>query len=170
MTTTPQQTPPQILESAENFGQIFAERFINRRPTINEVLMLQAWSWSFRGTCSRRRVGVVIADERGYIRTNGYNGSLSGMPHCEPHSDHQPCDVSEHAERNAIYRAARKGISIEGCNVYSTDSPCVGCARGIVQSGITKVFYARPYREDRGLILLMAAGVEVERLSLLEDE
>ncbi len=130
--------------------------------------MEEAWLWSLRGTCSRRQVGAVIATPRGVTVSHGYNGALSGMPHCQPHEDYQPCDVSEHAERNAIYFAARKGVSVEGCWIFSTDSPCFGCARGIVQSGITRLIYSRNYREDQGILLLQAAGVGVERVKRVD--
>jgi dCMP deaminase len=131
------------------------------RPTIEETLMRVAFTWSDRGTCSRRRVGAVIADDRGVILSTGYNGALSGFPHCAEHNDYQPCETSSHAERNAIYWCARRGVAIEGMNLYSTDAPCVACAKACIQSGIKKVVYARPYREDQGLVLLMAGKVEV---------
>lgn len=125
--------------------------------------MSVAYTMAARGTCSRRQVGAVIATDRGVILSTGYNGALSGMPHCAPHDDYEPCTTSEHAERNAIYWAARRGVPLEGTLLYSTDAPCVGCARAVVQSGIVRVVYDRPYREDQGLVLLLAAGVEVEK-------
>lgn len=136
------------------------------RPTIDEILMAEAWLWSLRGTCSRREVGAVVATTRGVTVTHGYNGALAGMPHCAPHEDHQPCETSEHAERNAIYFAARRGVALEGCTLYSTDSPCVACARAVVQCGITRVVFERSYRDDRGLVLLMAADVAVDRIEV----
>jgi len=135
------------------------------RPSIDETLMAEAWLWSRRGTCSRRRVGAVVATSQGVTISHGYNGALSGMPHCAPHDDHQPCDISEHAERNAFYFAARRGVSVEGCTLYSTDSPCVACARAAVQTGIVRVVYDRPYRDDQGLVLLLAAGLKVDRIT-----
>lgn len=131
------------------------------RPTIEQTLMQVAHLVALRGTCSRRQVGAVIADTRGVILSTGYNGALSGMQHCDHHDDYQPCDISEHAERNAIYWAARRGIAIEDTILFTTDSPCPGCARGIVQCGIVKVVYDRPYRENIGTLLLQAAGIEV---------
>lgn len=137
------------------------------RPSLDDVLMQEAWLWSKRGTCSRRNVGAVIATVNGVTVSTGYNGALAGMPHCAPHGDYQPCETSEHAERNAIYFAARRGVSIEGCILYTTDSPCVACARAVIQSGIVKLMYDRAYREDQGLVLLLAAGVMVERWTVV---
>jgi dCMP deaminase len=133
------------------------------RPTIEDTLMRVAWAFSERGTCSRRQVGSVIADDRGVILSTGYNGALTGFPHCAEHYDYEPCETSSHSERNAIYWAARRGIALEGMQVYSTDSPCVACAKAMIQSGIVRLTYQRPYREDKGLLLLMAAKVEVVR-------
>lgn len=131
------------------------------RPSIDAVLMTIAVAWSERGTCSRRRVGAVIATPNGVTLSSGYNGALSGMPHCAPHNDYDPCSVSEHAERNAIYWAARRGVALAGSQIFTTDSPCVACARAIIQSGIIKVTYNRPYKDDQGLLLLLAAGIEI---------
>src|SRR5687768_15409764 len=119
--------------------------------------MTNAYTWSRRGTCSRRQVGAIISDPRGVTLSTGYNGALSGFAHCGPHEDYSPCDVSEHAERNAIYWAGRRGVALEGSQIHTTDAPCPACARGIVQAGITRVVYDRPYRENQGLLVLQAA-------------
>lgn len=131
------------------------------RPTLDETLMEIAYVWSRRGTCSRRQVGCVISDSRGVILSSGYNGALSGFSHCGPHEDYQPCDVSSHAERNAIYWAARRGVALEGSQIHVTDACCPACSKGIVQSGITRVVYDRPYRENVGLLILQAAHIEL---------
>lgn len=131
------------------------------RPSIEDTLMGVAHLYALRGTCSRRYVGAVIADNRGVISSTGYNGALSGFPHCAEHTDYQPCEISAHAERNAIDWSARRGVATEGLIMYTTDAPCVACSKSIIQSGIKKVVYDRPYREDQGLILLIAADVEV---------
>lgn len=129
------------------------------RPTITDVLMRTAFVIAERGTCSRRKVGVVLADRNGTMRSWAYNGALSGMPHCEPHTDFQPCGVSEHAERNAIYFCARRGVATDGLYAYSTDAPCHACARALIQAGVIRLTYARDYRLNDGLTLLARAGV-----------
>lgn len=141
-----------------------------QRPSIHEILMRQAFLISERGTCSRRRVGAVIATDEGVSLSSGYNGALTGMPHCAPHDDYLPCERSEHAERNAIYWAARRGIATLNTILYCTDSPCIACSRAIVQAGIKRVYWARPYRDDAGVILLLAAGVEAEQYEVLNDQ
>lgn len=131
------------------------------RPSMTDVLMFTAQDFALRGTCSRRQVGAIIADEYGNTVGSGYNGAVRGLPHCAPHTDYRPCDVSEHAERNAIYACARNGVPILGKFMYVTDAPCHGCARAIVQCGIAEVTFWRPYRLTSGIDLLISAGVRI---------
>ena len=78
------------------------------------------------------------------------------------------CDVgcmnSVHAETNAIIFAARTGISIDGCTMYSTHSPCKNCANSIVNSGIIEVVYGEEYRDKRGLTTLLDKLIRVRRV------
>ena len=118
---------------------------------------------ALRGTCRRAQVGVVIVQNRRVI-SMGYNGSPSGMPHCDEHG----CEISDggcirsiHAEANAILWAARYGIPIEGAELFSTHSPCLNCAKLIVGSGITKVWFRMAYRDVSGIDLLDRCGVKV---------
>lgn len=149
------------------------------RPSIDETLLNIAFTVSERGTCSRARTGAVIADSRGVILSTGYNGSLSGQDHCdhececmaefteEPHWNNCPahpnngCVNAVHAEANAVYFAARNGVSVEGASIYCTTLPCVKCAEAIVQSGIKKVVYRLDYRIRDGVKLLEEVGIEV---------
>ena len=134
------------------------------RVSMTDVLMTAALAVSQRGTCSRRQVGAVIADSNGALVSWGYNGAVRGLPHCEGHDDYRPCEVSEHAERNAIYNACRRGIAIQGLRMYCTDLPCHGCARAIVQTGIIELTYWREYRLTSGADLLNAAGVQLHKI------
>jgi dCMP deaminase len=87
------------------------------------------------------KVGAVIVDSDENVRSVGYNG-FPRLIDDEVEERHQrPAKYSwtEHAERNAIYNAARIGISLEGCKMYVTLYPCVDCARAIIQAGITDV-------------------------------
>lgn len=114
-----------------------------------------------RSTCSRAHVGVVIARE-GRILTTGYNGAPAGMDHCtHTPDDRGGCQVSVHAEVNAIAYAARYGISLEGAELYSTFMPCLPCAQVIINAGIREIFVKHLYRDKAGMQLLEAAGFDI---------
>ena len=119
-----------------------------------------AFAVSARGTCSRAQVGAVIARDFRVIST-GYNGVPSGMGHCDHTQDEQGCKHSVHAEANALVFAARHGLSVEGCTLYTTYSPCYECAKLIVNAGITRVAYSLLYRDYSGVELLRDAGITV---------
>jgi|ERR1043166_3647818 dCMP deaminase len=153
------------------------------RPSITETLLEIAFTVAKRSTCSRANNGAVIADSRGVVLSTGYNGSLSGMDHCDHECDcgmwivsknefhHEDCpahpsnscQLAVHAEANAVYFAARNGIMVQGASIYCTMEPCVKCAEAIIQSGISKVVYSNEYRRHDGLELLEKAGIEVAR-------
>lgn len=92
----------------------------------------------------RTHVGAVIVSQDNVVKMTGYNGLVSGLdPHEHPELLVAPEKYfwCEHGERNAIYLAARKGVSLEGCKLYVNFIPCIECARGIRQSGIVEVIY-----------------------------
>lgn len=132
------------------------------RPTIEQTLMDTARLWALRSTCSRLQVGAVIADERGVILSSGYNGALSGMPHCDHlQRPDEPCRDAVHAEANAILWAARRGISLESAWLYVTHEPCHECAKMIIQAGVRYVRFGDRYGRNPGSRLLTIAGVFV---------
>ena len=112
---------------------------------------------SERATCTRAKIGAVIVRDRNIIAT-GYNGSPAGMPHCtevgclvyeskNPNGEvEQNCFRTIHAEINAIAQAAKHGTSIDGAEIYITASPCYHCLKTLINCGITKIFYAKPYK------------------------
>src|SRR5690606_18473928 len=75
------------------------------RPGFHQLMMRTARLWAERSTCSRLQVGAVLAREDRIIAV-GYNGAVSGQPHCV-HEDDSPCEVSVHAEENVLYFAAK---------------------------------------------------------------
>jgi dCMP deaminase len=87
------------------------------------------------------KVGAIIVGEDNEIRSTGFNGLPRGMKDDIPVRNERPLKYKyyEHAERNAIYNSARIGVSIKNCTLYTNIFPCTDCARGIIQSGITKV-------------------------------
>jgi len=139
------------------------------RPSRDETLMALAMVWARRGTCGRLQVGAVVSRE-GRSLVSGYNGAPAGLPHCvhDP-EDSGGCDVSMHAEANAIAYAARHGVRLEGAEMHCTDSPCLSCARLIINAGINRLVYAREYRITDGVRLLQQAGLTVEFLPNMMD-
>lgn len=117
-----------------------------------------------RSTCWRKQVGAIVVKDRRII-TTAYNGPPSGFPHCTKETcKGKNCDISIHAEMNAIAFAAKSGVSIEGSTMYCTMSPCINCAKVILNSGIVRVVYFEEYRLREGIELLERGGVKVEKL------
>ena len=119
-----------------------------------------------RSTCDRKHVGAVIVRDRNILST-GYNGSISGMPHCDDvghmmENDH--CVATIHAEANAILQAAKNGVMINGASLYVNASPCWNCFKLIANSGIRRVYYGSFYRDER--IFSVAAQVGIELIDL----
>lgn len=133
----------------------------------HEMVLKMAEAVALRSTCDRLHVGAVIARD-GRPISSGYNGNVSGLPHCNHGNFHEVgCVTAMHAEANAIAFAARYGVATEGAYIYTTHQPCFDCARLIVNAGITTVFFIHPYRKKEGMELLAEAGIEV--YSLNED-
>ncbi|WP_166416585.1 deoxycytidylate deaminase [Cochlodiniinecator piscidefendens] len=121
-----------------------------------------------------RKVGVVIVGSANQILSTGYNGLPRGVLGTEAirysKENGEKYFWFEHAERNAIFNAARSGVALENATLYSTLFPCAECARAIVQSGITtlKTFEApmedHTYKHsfEKSKIILAEAGVKTE--------
>lgn len=140
------------------------------RITRDEQMLLHALIVSLRSTCGRKAVGAIIAKD-GRIISSGYAGPPSGFPHCD-----QACKVAStanggchrtiHAEQNAVAYAARHGISTMGATLYCTDSPCLPCSKQLINTGIVRVVYLRPYRDTSGIETLKLAGISCETLTV----
>lgn len=121
--------------------------------------------WAQNSYCKRRQVGALIVKDK-MIISDGYNGTPSGFENqCEDESGATKVYVL-HAEANAITKVAKSGNSSDGATLYVTASPCVECAKLIIQSGIRRVVYRDAYRITDGIDLLRRAGIEVEQIAL----
>ena len=115
--------------------------------------------WSENSYCQRRQVGALVVKDK-MIISDGYNGTPSGFENvCEEDGVTKPYVL--HAEANAITKIARSGNNSDGSTLYVTDSPCIECAKLIIQAGIKRVIYGREYRLTDGVDLLRRAGIEV---------
>lgn len=135
------------------------------RPTRDEMLMDMAQVVAARGTCSRLRVGAILARDSRAL-SSGYNGAPSGMKHCNHTMDESGigCTRVVHAEANAIVWAARHGVATDGCDLFTTHMPCLACANLIINAGIMRVVYSVDYRDHAGHDLLIEVGIEVVKL------
>ena len=119
--------------------------------------------WARNSYCKRRQVGALLVKDR-MIISDGYNGTPSGFENiCEDENGVTKPYVL-HAESNAITKVAQSGNSSAGSTLYVTASPCVECAKLIIQSGIRRVVYRDAYRLTDGIDLLKKAGIEVEQV------
>jgi len=101
---------------------------------------------SKRSPCSRLHVGCVVVKDK-HIVSTGYNGFLPGAAHTSIVVDgHEQATV--HAEQNCIADCAKRGVSMDGADVYITHYPCVNCFKGLVASGVKRIFYLENYRNS----------------------
>ena len=117
--------------------------------------------WAENSYCQRRQVGALVVKNK-MIISDGYNGTPSGFENiCEDEAGVTKPYVL-HAEANAITKLARSGNNSEDSTLYVTASPCIECAKLIIQAGIRRVVYGEKYRLTDGIELLERAGIEVE--------
>ncbi len=122
--------------------------------------------WAENSYCVRRQVGALIVKEK-MIISDGYNGTPSGFENvCEDEITGQTKPYVLHAEANAITKVAKSSNSSEGATLYVTASPCIECAKLIIQSGIRRVVYADSYHSTDGIDLLKRVGIEIVQLEL----
>ena len=129
----------------------------------DDKYMQMAAIWASNSYCKRRQVGALLVKDR-MIISDGYNGTPSGFENiCEDENGVTKPYVL-HAEANAISKIAKSGNSADGATLYVTASPCMECAKLIIQSGIRRVVYRDEYRLTDGIDLLRRAGVEVVKI------
>ncbi len=120
--------------------------------------------WAKNSYCKRRQVGALLVKDR-MIISDGYNGTPVGFENdCEDENGQSKPYVL-HAEANAITKVAKSNNSSDGATLYITDSPCMDCAKLIIQSGIVRVVYGDEYRISDGIELLEKAGIEIVKIS-----
>lgn len=121
--------------------------------------------WAENSYCMRRKVGALIVKER-MIISDGFNGTPTGFENiCEDEEGRTKAYVL-HAEANAITKVAQSSNSSKGATLYTTASPCLECAKLIIQSGIIRVVYGEEYRITDGIELLQRAGIQTVYLSV----
>ena len=128
---------------------------------LDERYIRMARIWGENSYCKRRRVGALIVKEK-MIISDGYNGTPSGFENvCEDENGRTKPYVL-HAEANAITKVARSNNSSDGATLYVTCSPCIECAKLIIQSGIRRVVFSEMSHNRDGVALLSRNGIETE--------
>lgn len=132
----------------------------NKQQTLDYRYLRMAKIWAENSYCKRRKVGALVVKDK-MIISDGYNGTPSGFDNvCEDSRD-LTFPYVLHAEANAITKLARSSNNSDGSTLYVTASPCIECAKLIIQAGIKRVVYAEKYRLEDGIALLQRAGIEV---------
>jgi len=142
------------------------------RPTIDQYFLKIASVVAERSTCRRHHVGAVAVKDK-HILATGYNGAASGLKDClelgclrdemgiSPGTRHEICR-GIHAEQNAIIQATLHGVSLEGSTIYCTHTPCILCAKMLVNAKIARFVSFGQYADDAALDLLREAGIHFE--------
>jgi dCMP deaminase len=127
------------------------------RPSWDQYFMTITRQVADRSTCNRAKVGAVIVHDKNILAT-GYNGAPAGLPHCTevgclvyesrtPSGEiEENCFRTIHAEINAIAQAAKNGASIRDADIYITHTPCIHCFKVLINTGIRRVLYEKPYK------------------------
>lgn len=127
---------------------------------LDQRYLAMARIWSQNSYCNRRQVGAIIVKNQMVI-SDGYNGTPSGFENQCEDGDNKTKPYVLHAEANAITKVARSNNSSDGSTLYVTASPCIECAKLIIQAGIKRIVYAEKYHNTDGLDLLERANIEV---------
>lgn len=119
-----------------------------------------------RSTCGRQNVGAVLVNKSHNIVSMGYNGPLSGEPHCTGNSCQKTitggCYRSIHAEENALSRY----LGTEAVSLYCSLSPCIDCARNIkIDTRVKTIYYRQEYRDKTSIAWLAGEGIKIYRLT-----
>ena len=140
---------------------------MEKQLELDKRYMRMAHIWAENSYCKRRQVGALLVKDK-MIISDGYNGTPAGFENrCEDEAGVTYPYVL-HAEANAITKVAKSSNSSDGATMYVTSSPCIECAKLIIQSGIRRVVYAEKYRLEDGLNLLREAGIETVYVDIHE--
>jgi dCMP deaminase len=135
------------------------EENVQKQLNLDKRYMRMALIWAENSYCKRRQVGAILVKDK-MIISDGYNGTPSGFENVCEDENNMTKPYVLHAEANAITKVARSNNSSEGATLYVTSSPCIECAKLIIQAGIKRVVYADSYRLSDGLDLLKRANIE----------
>ena len=148
----------------DKLTHLLTQNVIKNKERINwdQYFMSMAILSSVRSSCHRLNVGCVLVKDK-HVISMGYNGFLSGCGHTSIVRDgHEQATI--HAEINAITDAAKRGVSIDGAEVYITHYPCLNCYKALASSGIKKIYYKHDYKNNR-IIHELGYGIAITKLT-----
>ncbi|MDR3219653.1 MAG: dCMP deaminase family protein [Dysgonamonadaceae bacterium] len=135
-------------------------KIVDKQTALDKRYLRMAAIWAENSYCKRRQVGVLIVKDK-MIISDGYNGTPAGFENvCEDENGLTKPYVL-HAEANAITKIACSNNNSKDATLYVTASPCIECAKLIIQAGIKRVVYSEKYRLTDGIDLLEKAAIEV---------
>jgi dCMP deaminase len=145
------------------------------RPSWDEYFIAIAKLVATRSTCNRREVGAVIVKDKRILAT-GYNGVPSGLIHCLdrqclrdklgiPSGQRQELCRGIHAEQNAILQAVIHHIDIKDGTIYTTNQPCISCAKMLINARIKEIVIAGDYPDPLARKMIKEAGIKLRRVS-----
>jgi dCMP deaminase len=142
------------------------------RPDIDEYFLKIASVVAERSTCRRHHVGAVAVRDK-HILATGYNGAAAGLKDCLelgclrdemniPSGERHEVCRGIHAEQNVIVQASLHGVSLEGSTIYCTHTPCVLCAKMLVNAKIGRFVSFGKYNDDSFRKLFLEAGIKFD--------
>jgi len=155
-----------------------------KRPSYDEYFMKMAYLAASRSTCLRRHVGAVLVKDK-HVLSTGYNGPPKGLKHCDetgclrqrldvPSGERHEICRGLHAEQNAIIQAAVFGVSIKDSFLYVTNTPCVVCAKMLINAGVKEIIYDGDYPDDLAMEMLSDSKIILHKFkkddSLMEKK
>jgi len=143
-----------------------------KRPSLDEYFLKIVSVVGERSTCRRHHMGAIAVRDK-HILTTGYSGAPSGAKDCLelgclrdelgiPSGTRQEICRAIHAEQNVIIQAGLHGVSLEGSTVYCTHTPCVLCAKMLVNARISRFVSFGKYNDDSFIEIFKEAGIEVD--------
>lgn len=144
------------------------------RPSYDEYFMEMAHIVSKRSTCIRRKVGAILVKDK-HILSTGYNGAPKGHKHCiiegclreklnVPSGERHEICRGLHAEQNVIIQAAVFGIPIKNSVLYCTNTPCVVCAKMLINAGVKEIVFSGDYPDDLAKQMLNESKINLRKL------
>jgi dCMP deaminase len=137
----------------------------NKQLDVDIRYLRMAKIWAENSYCKRRQVGALIVKNQ-MIISDGYNGTPSGFENICEDENFVTKPYVLHAEANAITKVAASNNNSSGATIYITASPCIECAKLIIQSGIKRVVFCDKYHSNEGIELLKRASINVDYIEI----